>query len=182
MACDDIIYRLNDRDEIVFVNTAWDHYATANEGGHLANGGVIGRSLWEFIADSPTRHLYHDVLDRVREGRAVCFPFRCDSPPYRRQMSMNVVPIPGGEIEFRVRLLVEDVHDAVRLIDAKIPRSSDLLRVCGWCKRVDVAGGWLEMEEAIIRLRLFDRPLLPSLTHGMCDECFVAMTQYLAQT
>ena len=54
---DEILYRLNDRDEIVFVNDVWSEFATANDGRHLVPSQVLGRSLWDFITDLTTRQL-----------------------------------------------------------------------------------------------------------------------------
>jgi hypothetical protein len=42
---EEIHYRLNDQDEIVFVNQAWDMFASANAGEHLTTTHVLGRSL-----------------------------------------------------------------------------------------------------------------------------------------
>jgi hypothetical protein len=43
--------------------------------------------------------------------------------------------------------------------------------VCGWCKRVDVSGDWLEVELAVTRLGLFNLTRLPQITHGICVDC-----------
>jgi hypothetical protein len=56
-----------------------------------------------------------------------------------------------------------------------------MVRVCGWCKKVDVGGSWAEVEEAVTRLRLFDRPLLPQLTHGICEGCYDRMVETLRE-
>jgi hypothetical protein len=47
--------------------------------------------------------------------------------------------------------------------------------VCSWCKRVEIAGEWFEVEDAIGRLRFFERRDMPRLSHGICRDCFVVM-------
>ena len=42
--------------------------------------------------------------------------------------------------------------------------------MCAWCKKADV-GGWVEVEEAVRRLQLFDQARLPRITHGVCPAC-----------
>jgi hypothetical protein len=51
---DEIHYRLNDRDEIVFVNKAWDAFASTNSGEHLTAAKVLGQPLWGFIRHHDT--------------------------------------------------------------------------------------------------------------------------------
>ena len=52
------------------------------------------------------------------------------------------------------------------------PREESFVTMCGWCKRVAVSPRrWLEVEEAIAALALFDEPRPPQLTHGVCEEC-----------
>jgi hypothetical protein len=43
--------------------------------------------------------------------------------------------------------------------------------MCGWCKRVSVRNTWVEVEDAVLELRLFEREVLPDLTHGICPGC-----------
>jgi hypothetical protein len=33
------------------------------------------------------------------------------------------------------------------------------------------AGGWVEVEEAVRELWLFERTQLPQITHGVCPDC-----------
>ena len=57
------------------------------------------------------------------------------------------------------------------LLDPEAPRGEEVLPMCGWCDRFEVEGEWVEVEEAARRLRLFARPDLPALSHGICAEC-----------
>jgi hypothetical protein len=52
--------------------------------------------------------------------------------------------------------------------------------VCGWCKRTpDANGEWLEIEQALLRLALFQQTALPVITHGICEYCQCVMTAAL---
>lgn len=50
-----------------------------------------------------------------------------------------------------------------------------MLRVCSWCTKVDMDGGWEELEVAVPKLHLFEAGPLPTLTHGICEECLERM-------
>jgi hypothetical protein len=171
----DVIYRVNAQDDIEFVSDSWDVFAIANDGRGVVAEEVLGNSLWDFIADDTTRALYQDILERVRSGRFSTFTFRCDSPECRRRLQMEITGLEHGAVEFRVRTLSLEIRPDQPLLHPDRPLSEKLLRVCGWCKKVDVGGRWVEIEDAMSELRLFDETLLPAVTHGMCGECYEHM-------
>jgi hypothetical protein len=43
--------------------------------------------------------------------------------------------------------------------------------MCGWCDRFLVDGEWVEVEEAVARLGLFQLPEMPAISHGVCPDC-----------
>jgi hypothetical protein len=178
---DEIHYRVNDRDEIVFANQAWNTFALANAGEHLTTPQVLGRPLWGFITDRTTRALYQDILARVRSGRSVRFILRCDSPECRRLLEMEVSRGLDDVTDFRVQTLSQKAREPQPLLDPDRPHSEELLRVCGWCRRVDAGGRWAEVEEAVSLLRLFERPLLPEVTHGICEDCYSRMVATMSE-
>jgi hypothetical protein len=178
---DEIHYQLNDRDEIVFVNQAWNAFASANSGEHLTAPHVLGRPLWGFITDRTTRALYKDILARVRSGRSVRFLLRCDSPECRRVLEMEVSRGLDDVTDFRVRTLSQKAWERQPLLDTERPHSEELLRVCGWCKKVHAGGRWAEVEEAVSLLGLFVRSLLPDVTHGICEDCYARIVATISE-
>lgn len=176
---DNIVYRLNRHEEFTYINEAWVTFAVANDAPGLVSDRVLGRSLWDFISDQTTRTLYKEILDQIHAGRSeMTFNFRCDAPASRRRMEMTIIKIPGGEVQFETRIIGEDERISQALLDRNTPRISEVLNICGWCKLVDVgARNWVEIEEAISALCLFERQSLPSLTHGMCEMCFATISK-----
>ena len=173
----DVAYSLDGDDRIVFVNAAWTAFAEANDGSHLLPPQILGRSLWEFIADSSTRQIYQITYRRVRAGAGpVTFPFRCDSPGMRRFLEMAITARPQARLDVRVRTLRLEARAPVSLLHPAAPRSSAVLRMCAWCKRIpDERGVWLEVEAALSELRLMAADPLPAISHGMCEECHASM-------
>jgi hypothetical protein len=175
-ASEDVVYQLNNRDEVCFVNAAFDEFAVANSGPTAASGTLLNRPVWNFVTDATVQHLYRDLLRRARAGHPIQFEFRCDSPTCRRLLEMKMDCLDDGMVEFRVRTISEDNRPFQALLDPGAARSDALLRLCAWCKKVHLEDVWVEVEEAAARLRLFERPLLPSLTHGICEPCRQTMT------
>lgn len=167
----DLIYRINAQDEIVYVNEAWDLFALSNGAPHLIAEHVLQRPLWEFISDATTRELYQQAIALTRQGRTLRFPFRCDSPQERRFMEMILSPYPGDMVTFRSITLRIEPRPCVPLLDMGGARTEGLVRMCSWCKRIAVDDTWVEIEEGITRLRLFERATMPQVTHGICEAC-----------
>lgn len=169
-------YRINQHDQITFVDDAWEQFAQANEAADLTGGHVLGRALWEFICDSATRQVYAQVLERVRRGRLTRFTLRCDAPTCRRLLEMTVRADGPNAVKFTTRTILFETHARLPLVDRNTPRSVDLLRTCGWCNRVeDGHGGWAHVEDAVARLRLFEAERMPRLSHGICGGCLQKM-------
>jgi hypothetical protein len=169
-----VCYHVNDRDEIVSVNPEWDRFALANGGESVTADRVLGRRLWEFIADYTTRDLYRQILIRVRSGRTIRFTFRCDAPALSRVLEMDVSEAGDGTVRFLTRTLSEESRPAVPLPDPAETetRSEARLLVCGWCRKVAVGESWEEVEKAVAGLRLFEQVPMPRTTHGICEACY----------
>ncbi len=51
-------------------------------------------------------------------------------------------------------------------------QGQSLLVMCSWCKAVKVGDDtWVEVEDAVDRLKLFDFRYLPQISHGVCPSC-----------
>ncbi len=177
-----IVYQVDADDRIVYVNDAWDAFAHQNDGAVVTAVRVVGRPVWDFISDLTTRAIYRQIFKRIRAGNEMRFDYRCDSPSYRRAMEMQISrPNDDGHVEFRSVTIAEEHRqlppEARWLIPSGI--ESPMQRVCGWCNRFDVAGAWMEIEEALPQLRLMEHPNPPKVTHGICESCFEKMTTEL---
>lgn len=176
-----IVYRLNAEDRLVYVSESWAEFAAANDAPELLPERVLNRPLWDFVCDETTQHLYRELLRRARTGLPASFNFRCDAPGRRRLMKMNIEGLEGGAVRFETRALRVDERPRQGMLDRYAPRSGTMLRICGWCKRMDIDGrSWGEVEDAVTTLRLFEYNSLPSLTHGMCPPCFDAVSEQIA--
>lgn len=78
-----------------------------------------------------------------------------------------------GEVEFETRALKVESRRPPKLLDSNVSRSGEILKMCAWCNRVSVSEEvWEEVEQAIGSLELFDREPLPSISHGICKQCY----------
>lgn len=105
---------------------------------HLNEERVVGQSLYRFIADPETRHLYGAVFEKVRRtSEIVNLPFRCDSPAHRRCMEMTIRPVlPSGTLELSTKVLELQARPIpLRLLEPH-PNSPIKLSICSWCERI----------------------------------------------
>jgi len=178
----EISYIIDGNDQIVSVSPEWTRFAVQNDGPELTPENVVGRWLWDFIEDEPTRELYRHVLDRVRSGCATELTLRCDAPGRRRLIEMIVSLRAEGNVEFKTRLLGAKDRPRQPLVAKSTPRNGERVLTCGWCNRVHAGTEeWLEVEEASDRLHLSDEPEQPRAEHVVCPDCFTKVTELLAQ-
>ena len=168
-------YWLDTEERITDVDGNWLEFARENEGEESCLPDLIlNRPLWAFIHDEETRHLYEIIIEKVRSrGKPVTIPFRCDSPSKRRYLELTIKPLPQGRLEFQTKLLKVESREPVALLREDAPRSSQHVRICSFCKKVALSDSeWVEIEEAVWRLKLFELARLPQLTHGACPGCY----------
>ena len=90
----------------------------------------------------------------------------------------EVRPFQEDGKEFRSRILKLESRKYIRLLDAGAGRSTEFVRMCGWCKKVYAKTGWIEVEEAIERLGLFGASQPPQTTHTICPTCKENISQF----
>lgn len=172
-----IIYKINNNDIITNISSSskWNKFAIDNSGEKSIAKNVLNHNLWNFISDPETSEIYKMLLDKVRvTGKTISIPFRCDAPECRRFFVMEIKKPKKNLIEFNSILKKIEQRECVALLKTDTPRSKDLLRICSWCKKIELPNEkkWVEVEEAIIKLELFNQAKLPMITHTMCQHCF----------
>jgi hypothetical protein len=177
-----VLYRIDIEDRLAEFNDGWLAFAQANGGHALHPSNILGRSLWDFVADAETSHLYQVMVQRLRQGGPPTrFRFRCDAPDRRRLLAMEITGDKAGGIQFSVSSVLEDPRVSLSLLDPAHPRAEHLLTMCSWCKRARLPPErWVEIEQAVEELNLFDDSPLPGVTHGICPACHEAMVGALA--
>ena len=169
------VYSIDEEDIIVSVSPNWESFARANAwASKLKPKKVVGHPLWDFIQDPETRHLYQELFKKVRTGSPCgSIPFRCDSPQERRFLSLGITLQPKDHIEITSTILKTERRDPIRLLEKDQQRSKDLLRICSMCKKIAAnRNNWVEIEEGLTQLKLFEARMVPQLTHGICPDCY----------
>jgi len=166
-------YAIDRDDAVASVSDDWLAFAVENRATDLTRDRVVGRALWDFIAGTETRLLYEGLFRRVREGAEhIELPFRCDSPDRFRFMRLLLAPGSEGSIQCEGVLLREQKRPYYSILDRVFTRSHERITMCSLCKRIHAFElRWLELEDAIRELDLFDSADLPEVTYAVCDAC-----------
>ena len=174
-------YELDERLSIRALGPGWNETAIENDAGDLVSPAPIGRPLLMFLTDATTVMLHEALFQRVLTARrTLTFPIRCDAPHLRRYLNVSVAPKPAGGFIVSTLLIRSESRAPVALLAPGTPRRDDIVKVCSWCKRVSAHGRWVEVEEAISLLQLFERREQPQLSHGICEPCHRFMQTMLA--
>jgi hypothetical protein len=169
-------YAVDANDTIISVSPIWLAFARENGAPELSEQAVVGRSLWDFIGGTETVRLYKAIFQRVRSNTPrVIMPFRCDSPTLRRHMRLEIARCPNEGIQFDAVLEHVEPTAPLNLLDPCFPRSDDMLTMCSCCKRAVLEPfGWLEIEEAAVRLHLLEKERAPKIRQTICPGCKAA--------
>jgi len=165
------LYRLDAHDAFVFVNTQWLMFARANQPPETAQQSLVGSSLWDFIRDRETSHIYRLLLQRIRATRGrITIPFHADTANQVREMEMELIPFAEGLVQLRSTLV--SLRDRGDEPEGRHADPSELLILCSWCSNICTGEGkWADIEVGIRELDLFSMRTLPQLTHGICPSC-----------
>ena len=167
-------YRIDQDDNLVWMNSWWLAFARENGAIELANSSLVGQSLWKFIADEQTQELYQDIHKRVRgNDQTVVVPFRCDSPTLRRDMQLLITgTAENNDLLYVGSILRVTATKYLPVLDALRPRLESFLSICSCCKRVLLEShGWLELEEISEKLKLNGNRKLPGWRQTLCQRC-----------
>jgi len=169
-----ITYHLDKENRIVYLSDEWQLFADENKASHLTAETVLNKSLYDFVTDRKSKHIYKMLVDRSTKSKKILqFSFRCDAPDRRRFMSMKIIPLEGGLVGFKSCIEREEHREPVLILDFDADRSDEVLVICGWCKKIKIdENNWVEVEAAIDTLELFENKSLPELSHGMCESCY----------
>jgi len=169
------IYVTDKLDRIISVSDNWLQFAQENQAGETCHpDNIINKPIWDFIYGIETKQFYEIILKTVRtKNKTVTLPFRCDAPEKRRYLELIISPIQQDNIQFASTIIYEELRDAVKIMELGIPRSDKLIRMCSMCKKVELSEStWVEVECAVVSLKLFEKKKLPQISHGLCTECF----------
>ena len=159
---------------LVYVDGAWCDFARDNGAAEYAEPDrLYGRPLLSFISEMTTRHVYSILMDRVVKDRlTIAVPFRCDAPTQRRWLELQMSPREQGGVHFRTRQFRTEPRPAPIAFDRPQTRTDVILRMCSWCKDVEIAPAqWAPVEDAVRRFQVFASTDVPLITHGICPDC-----------
>ncbi len=167
-----IEYKIDENNNIIYVNEEWDCFALENNGEEIVSDKIIGRNLFDFVENITVKHIYLHLLDKVRKGNKILIDYRCDSPTYKRFLQLTIKPEDNSIIRFISREKEILPQNYLRILDSKSIRSKKFIPMCLWCKKIKVEDEWEELEQAINKYDLLNQLEVPSLTHTICEECY----------
>jgi len=176
-------WRFDGSDALCAVGPGWNDFAQAN-GGEQCVPAPIGTSLDSIIGDRELSALWAAILSsaRSRAGQTLAVGFRCDAPAMRRTVRADILSADGERVEITSQVVAEQARPTVAILDPSIgERAGEAIRICGWCAKVRV-DRWVEVEVAVRDLALDDGGRLPPVSHGICEECVIAVTTELGLT
>jgi hypothetical protein len=164
-------YWIDSRGTVLRIGGPWDEWLGRD--GELPDSccaaKVVGADLLSFIENEGVRCVYQTMQKRVFEtGKAMEFPFRCDSAWLRREMRMSLAR-EGDTLRYDSTIVRETRRQ--RPLPQPFRAADTLIAMCSVCKMYRFPAQsplWKDIES------LFIEPDLPArfaVTHGMCRQC-----------
>ena len=169
-------YGVDDADNLSRVDDSWLAFAHENGAPELTRSAIVGRCLWDFIADEGTQRLYEQLHRRVRStSQPIVLPLRCDSPNLKRDIQLTISPDDAGALSYRSVILRVELQPQLALLTPTAKRTHDRLTMCSFCKKVCVEPmGWVNLERVAAKLHLFEGISAPRLFYEVSAECSTA--------
>jgi hypothetical protein len=166
-----LTYRINPIGTILDISGPWDGWLEHD--GRVPEdcraGRLLGNNLLSYIENEGVRFVYRAMHAHVlNTGRALVFPYRCDSARFRREMKMRI-SLEGDDLRYDSIVVGETLRP--KPLPESTPGTGTLIAVCSFCNAYRFpaeSDWWKDLEE------LFAEPELPSAfstTHGICDPC-----------
>jgi len=165
-------YWVDPKDRLLEVDDAFRAFAIRNGAPELASDSILGRSIASFCSDDATTEIWRRVLARARAGAIVALDIRCDSPDKRRLLTLTMSLDSRNRTRVMSTLLSEEERPPVSILEMDRPHADTLLACCSWCKKWRLPSGlWVEVEELVSTMSLFEKTVLPGVSHGICGAC-----------
>jgi len=166
-------YSLDHCDRIMWVSDEWVAFARENDAPALSRQNVLGKPIWDFIADEATCQFYREIFARVRATNdAIVVPFRCDSPTLRRHMRLEIRQESHQGIGLKSILEKVEPCELRPLLHVRYKPSEGLITMCSCCKGVLIESrGWLSLEETYDYLERRHVVKRPSIRYTVCMAC-----------
>jgi hypothetical protein len=163
------VYAVNAQLDLVYFNSAWARFASANGGEAIAGRWGLGSNVLE-ACGAPLRPFYEQLFgEALQRGLPLEHTYECSSPEQYRKMHMRVLPLGGRG------LLIANtcIEERARLVAGSAPavgayrRGADLMVQCAHCRRTRRA----DVEERWDWVPLFVARPPPYTSHGLCPVC-----------
>jgi hypothetical protein len=101
----------------------------------------------------------------------------------RRSTSSARSRAPEADAEAETSFAYPSIAGLARLMAALVSGTDSdpttFVTRCGWCRRFDVQGQWLDLDDAARNLTIDGNGRAPTITHGICEECVTSFERAL---
>jgi len=166
-------YRIDDQDQIQYVNNSWSSFAEQNNGVPSCSFEELKEtSIWDQISDAESRMIYKKIFAKARSSKhTIQFTLHCDSIDTVRTLKAYVHPMAHNWLEVRFVLLDESRRDPDAFTDFS-SGTDGIIHMCSYCGDLkDPNGKWNSIEREITDRDIFKYQKLPMISHGICQSC-----------
>lgn len=166
----DLFFRVDKNDKLVDFSSNWNSLVFDAKAPELKDSIIIGMSLYDFIDGDSTRMYIESIIQYARTLKEVVQrPYRCDTPAFKREMVMELIPFPNGDVVLRHKLLSQSPWH----YNLKIARGNDeILNLdrCSICNDIRYKNRWIMQDDLVSLEPEFESKVL-SIFYTVCPRC-----------
>jgi hypothetical protein len=164
-----VSYIVDAQKQITFCNPAWDTFAIENEAPELANDGVIGTNLFQWIPPFLQTSYEAMFLEVEKTGQLRDLSYNCSSSTVFRTFQMLIYPIEPMNwfLVTNVKLIDRPHQMEDRSNLREYTDRNGLITVCSNCRcaqRADKPSQWTFVRHLLAKD-------VPNVSHGLCPTC-----------
>ena len=130
---------------------------------------LIGLNYFDFADDQMLIKILKEIFIKVRKkNKTFVTTYRCDNEQSIRLFTLEIIPLDSGKIRL-IHRLKNETNREIKLNLEK--RSDKIYYLCAWCNKIKVGDSFVEIDDAVNKLKILEYNYLPKFSHIMCNDC-----------
>ncbi|MGC9062359.1 hypothetical protein [Calditerrivibrio sp.] len=139
----------------------------------------IGKNYFDFINDEMLKIILSRIFDSVRKkGSPFKTSYRCDNEDELRLYDLEITPMVNNILKLKHEL----VNTTKRATKLHFSSNSDIIfTMCAWCNKIKYRDIFIELEDAVNKMKLLEYNFLPKFSHGICPDCYTGLIKEIEE-
>lgn len=175
-------YTVDKNDRLIEFSSNWDEAAREGGAPQLFASDIVGEPLKSFVVGDASRAYVDMVFGFARlKQKPVIKTYRCDTPEFKRNMKMTLIPKLNGDVETVHEVVsVERWEHIVGIYDSMPQETSREVKIydrCSVCNDMFYEDKWLTQDDIAVLNPSFEKEPM-WVTYTVCPFCRNKLSEF----